>query len=184
MRYARRTYAALLCGGAFWCFLIVLPAFLSTAGEGGRTVSRSIFTGFHLVCHQLDDRSYHLLGTPLAVCSRCASIYFAFLAGTIAYPFLRNSGRNFGHGTGKKLRRPGIPDRWFIVIAVLPMLLDVLLGASGFHEVTNLSRTITGTWFGFLLPALVIPGLTEGVEEIMTKPPTLMVPPEKGLEDA
>lgn len=180
MRYARRTYAALLCGGAFWCLLIVLPAFLAAAGEAGRTVSRSIFTGFHLVCHQLDDRSYHLLGAPLAVCSRCASIYFAFLAGTIAYPFLRGLFQSFG----RKLRRPGVPDRWFIVVSVLPMLMDVLLGASGFHEVTNLSRTITGTWFGFLLPALVIPGLTEGVEEIMTKSPTLMLPPEKGLDDA
>lgn len=172
MRYARRTYVALLAGVTLWCVFILLPPFLPAAGETGRVLADTVFAFFHLLCHQLDDRTYHLRGVPLAVCARCASIYFGFLAGTIAYPMIRD------------LRRPKMPGRAFITIAALPMLLDVGLGVAGLHEVTNLSRTITGGWFGFLVPMVVIPGTIEGVEQILTPPYSPMSSTEKGLDDA
>lgn len=47
-----------------------------------------LYEGFDLLCHQLGDRSYHLSGMPMAVCSRCIGIYGAFMAGWLLLPFL------------------------------------------------------------------------------------------------
>jgi uncharacterized membrane protein len=172
MRFARRTYAALLLGATLWCALLLLPPFLTVAGNAGRTLSTFVFGFFHLLCHQLDDRSFHVHGVPLAVCSRCASVYMAFLAGTIAYPVLRD------------VRHPEPAGRVLAAIAVLPMLLDLGLGMAGMHDVTNASRAITGGWFGLLIPFLVIPGTIEGVALLLSPSPAPMPPPMKGSDDA
>ena len=172
MRFARRTYAALLFGASLWCGLLLLPPFLSAAGDAGRMLSESVFAFFHLLCHQLDDRSFHLHGVPLAVCSRCASVYMGFLAGTIAYPVLRD------------IRRPQPAGRVLAAVAVLPMLLDLGFGMTGMHEVTNMSRAVTGGWFGLLIPFVVIPGTIEGVELLLSPSSVPMPPPKKGFDDA
>lgn len=172
MRFARRTYAAFLVGASLWCTLFLLPPFLTAAGDAGRVLSQSLFAFFHLLCHQLDDRSFHVYGVPLAVCSRCASAYLGFLAGSIMYPVIRD------------VRRPESAGRAFAAIAVLPMLLDIGFGMTGAHAVTNISRAITGGWFGLLIPFLVIPGTIEGVELILT-PRSAPIPPHmKGSDDA
>jgi uncharacterized membrane protein len=172
MRFARRTYAALLLGAFLWCTLLFLPPILTAAGDAGRALSTFVFGFFHLLCHQLDDRSFHVHGVPLAVCSRCASVYLAFLAGTIAYPALRD------------IRHPEPAGRGLAAIAVLPMLLDLGLGMAGMREVTNASRAITGGWFGFLIPFLVIPGTIEGVALLLSPSLAPMPPPTKGSDDA
>src|SRR3974377_1510416 len=86
MQTARLTYAAIVAGAALWCALILLDpaALLFPRLAPLRAV---LYAFFSPLCHQIDSRSIHLLGAPLAVCGRCSSIYFAFLLGTIAYPF-------------------------------------------------------------------------------------------------
>jgi uncharacterized membrane protein len=39
---------------------------------------------FSLVCHQQPERSLWIAGAPLAVCARCAGIYFGALLGLLA----------------------------------------------------------------------------------------------------
>jgi uncharacterized membrane protein len=64
-----KTYAALLAVTTLWCMsIIAAPAF-------GLTPAYDFFSR---ICHQDPSRSWRLAGEPLAVCMRCASIYFAF----------------------------------------------------------------------------------------------------------
>jgi hypothetical protein len=72
----------------------------------------------------------------------------------------------------------------FIVVAVAPMVLDVILEATGVHESTNAVRAVTGAWFGVLLPFLIIPGAVEGISLLFTQPNPRSVQSEKGLIDA
>lgn len=66
-----RLYAALLAASTLWCLAIVAAPLFGWS---------SIYAFFSLICHQQPARSWHLHGEPLAVCIRCASIYFAFAA--------------------------------------------------------------------------------------------------------
>ena len=40
----------------------------------------AVYAFFEIICHQDPARSWHLLGEPLPVCIRCASIYLGFFA--------------------------------------------------------------------------------------------------------
>src|SRR5262245_14965829 len=65
------TPSVLLAGATLWCLSIVAaPAFNVPW----------LYAIFSRICHQDPARSWHLAGEPLAVCVRCASIYFAFVA--------------------------------------------------------------------------------------------------------
>ena len=66
-----KTYAALLAGSTVWCLSIILAPVLGLSW---------VYDFFSAICHQDPARSWHLAGEPLAVCIRCASIYFAFAA--------------------------------------------------------------------------------------------------------
>ena len=66
--------AALLFGATVWCLAIVAAPFFHFT---------PIYLIFSAVCHQLPARSWHIDGEPLAVCIRCTSIYFGFLAGLL-----------------------------------------------------------------------------------------------------
>jgi uncharacterized membrane protein len=171
MRVARITYAVILSGTAAWCALILLaPA--ATSAAGFAPIGGILYAFFSPLCHQIDTRSFHLFGGPLAVCGRCSAIYFGFLSGTIAYPFAAN------------LLRTGRQGRMFLFIAVAPMLLDVVLEVTGLHESSNALRAVTGAWFGSLLPFVIIPGAVEGISQLLTKPNPHSIQPEKGLIDA
>ena len=172
MRCARVTYIVIAAGAALWCVMILLPALLSTAGGATGTAEEIVAAVFRPLCHRLEDRSFHLFGVPLAVCSRCSSIYFGFLAGTLVYPWFT------------ALDRPVFRGRVFLAVAVLPMIVDVGAGMVGLYEVTNISRTLTGGWFGVLAPFLVIPGATQGVDQILAARSGKSNHSEKGLHDA
>jgi len=63
--------AALLAGSTLWCLSIVAAPVFGLSWVHGF---------FSLICHQDPERSWQILGHPLPVCIRCASIYFAFTA--------------------------------------------------------------------------------------------------------
>jgi uncharacterized membrane protein len=107
----------------------------------------------------MDDRSFHINGRPLGVCARCASIYLGFLAGTLVYPLL------------KRVAGRAEPGRWFLLLAALPMLLDVAAGLAGVHESTGATRALSGALFGVLAPLVVLPALTEAVDQMFSTSP-------------
>lgn len=63
--------AALLAASTLWCIGILAAPLLGVSW---------IYDLFSRICHQDPLRSWHILGEPLPVCIRCASIYFAFTA--------------------------------------------------------------------------------------------------------
>jgi uncharacterized membrane protein len=64
-----KTYAALLAGSLLWCLSILAAPVFGLSW---------VYEFFSRICHQDPARSWHIAGEPLAVCIRCASIYFAF----------------------------------------------------------------------------------------------------------
>jgi len=69
-----RSHSIVLVGSALWCLTIISAPGLQL-GE--------IYSFFAMICHQNPERSWHIAGSPLPVCVRCASIYFGFLMGVV-----------------------------------------------------------------------------------------------------
>jgi len=151
-----RTYYVILGGAVLWCAAIVVaPLCASESGLVG-SLGSGLYLFFHPICHQLDDRSFHIFGKPLAVCIRCLAIYGGFLVGVVLYA-----------GIGRRAR--GILSfRAILLWSVVPMLLDVVLDAIDVHQSTTLTRCITGLLFGVVIPFTIIPAAQEGVRELLS----------------
>jgi len=153
---ARRTYITILLITLFWCLLIfAAPALWYSGGVFAKT-SSFIYYVFSTTCHQLDSRSFHIFGFKLGVCSRCTSIYIAFLLGTIIYPFFR------------KIDDVKLPSIWYLLIATGLLLADSSLEIFNFQDNTFLTRSVTGFILGFVLPFYLIPGFINFVQEVVS----------------
>lgn len=162
----RKTYGLILGGSIAWCGAIVLAPALAAWGAAPAWISPVLYRFFDPVCHQIGARSFHVFGFPLAVCSRCSSIYLAFLAGTLLYPLLYD------------LRRPDMPSRALLLVALLPMVFDAGMSFLGLYEASFLTRTLTGALFGVILPLFIIPVAIEGAGQLSS------TPLQKGTPDA
>jgi uncharacterized membrane protein len=96
-----------------------------------------LMEGFHLVCHQLPDRSFAVRGTPLALCHRCTGIVLGLVLGALAVPLLGRS-------------RTGLApyERLALGVALAMTGADWLLGLSGVWTNTVASRFLTGLLLG------------------------------------
>lgn len=136
-------YALLLLGVIGWNTGYVSAPLLKHYGL--EKASDLVYWGYSITCHQMPERSFHLLGEKLAVCQRDAAIYAAFLTSVIAYPFL------------KKLGTIKTPKSWLLIAAFTPIVIDGGLQVLGIAESTPLRRTITGGLFGIIMPFFLIP---------------------------
>jgi uncharacterized membrane protein len=168
MSLARLTYVAILLATVLWCTALLAAPLLVGAGWSSGDL---IYASFHRVCHQLEGRSLFIGGHPLAACARCSSIYLGFLCGVLLYPLFR------------RVDDPVVPSRWFVIIAALPMLADVLSGFLGMHETTLVTRMVSGSVFGLLIPFVIIPVASEAVVQLIPQRP-MSVHQEKGTSDA
>lgn len=133
---------------------IFLIPFFQSFGE-------NIFSDFGYIfysktCHQLDSRSFFFLGQKVAVCSRCTSVYIAFTFAVLIYPVFKN-------------KENKLPPIWLLIIASGLLLLDAGFDILDIFKNTFLSRIITGSIIGFLLPFYLIPGTINFVNEINQK---------------
>jgi uncharacterized membrane protein len=152
----RKTYGLILGGTLLWCGAIILAPALAGWEAVPPWASSIVYRFFDPICHQIDARSFHLFGFPLAVCSRCSSIYMAFLAGTLLYPLLYDIGQ------------PRMPSRLLLLVAVVPMVFDAGAGFLGLYETSFLMRTLTGALFGAVLPLFIIPAAIEGASQLFS----------------
>jgi uncharacterized membrane protein len=164
---ARMTFLGILAATVLWCGLILAAPLVT---DSAPAFSRPVYQAFHRVCHQFEDRSFHLSGRPLPVCVRCTSIYFAFLLGVIAYPLIR------------RWRFPVAASRFVVMVAVLPMVVDVAADLLGVHEVTTSTRIITGSLFGFAITFVVLPAAIEAVWQIVSS--SHIIHKRRGTTDA
>jgi uncharacterized membrane protein len=155
----RITYRVLLSGTVAWCSLIVLAPFCASSPGVSSRVAQFIYALFHPICHQLDDRSFHLLGHPFGVCIRCTAIYGSFLAGVLLYPMVRS------------LHEVNLPSRRTIGLCLLPMVLDVAASVIGLHPSSTITRVFTGSIAGTVLAFAIVPAALEGVREMIAQAP-------------
>ncbi len=151
MTLVKRTYLIFLLLVAAWCGGSVLAPALSGPMPG---LSSALYACYEPICHQIDSRSFHLEGGKLAVCARCSAIYVAFFLALLAYPFFRRP------------REQSLPSRLWVVLAIAPMVLDVVLNFTGLHASTLATRAVSGGLFGLIIPFYIVPVLTEAVSQL------------------
>ncbi len=154
--------------------LISLSGFLSLSIVGAPLLARHehpllsafLYLFFSPVCHQMPQRSFALQGMSWAVCHRCAGIYFGLFAGSL------------------------LPFRWWIsslsierrriwvLVATIPLLLDVTVPYVGLWTNTAQSRLITGLIFGIMLMTLLLPGAADFLREVRLRRPLCSPPAE------
>lgn len=144
---ARRAWAAALFIVAAWTAAII-AAPLFAAGEMN-SISGPVYFFFSHLCHQIPERSFHVLGHQFAVCSRCSGVYVGLLAGFLAYPLLR------------KLEEIEPLPRIWLFLALIPIGVDWTLGVMGIWENTHLSRFVTGLILGLACAVYIIPAVVE-----------------------
>lgn len=157
-RYQKVIYSVILAISIIWCGGIILAPYWADAVGIKGDISEGIYSFYGKSCHQLDSRSHHLFEHKLGVCSRCTSIYFAFLLGVIIYPFIR------------KLSNIDLPSLFWLFIPVGLMLIDVALDLLDIQKNSFLTRDITGAIIGIVLPFFIIPGTTRVFYEYFTPP--------------
>ena len=150
--FATHWLAAFIGYGAVVIGLASLAPMLN--GAGYETASRFIYLPFRLICHQRDDRSFHLHGEPMAFCERDVAIVSAAVLTAVLFAVVR--------------QRRHLPNVGFsvAVLLALPMALDGGTQLIGLRESTTGLRVLTGTLFSFGVGWFVLPHLESGFMSI------------------
>lgn len=147
---AVRVWTIALCLVLIWLAVIVAPPFLISNG-----ISASpIYKFFGYICHQIPERSFHVLGHQFAVCSRCFGVYFGLFAGVLTYPLWR------------PIDSVEPLPRFWLVLSMLPISIDWSLGFFEIWENTHVSRFITGAILGTTCAIYIVPALVEIVRNL------------------
>ena len=126
-------WAVVTTGCAVVLALAVLPPFVAPP------VRAALAHGFHLVCHQLPDRSFAVGGVPLALCHRCTGVVAGLLGGALLVPLV-------GRLRSALVRY----ERPLLVAALALAAADWLLGAGVVWTNTPASRFLTGALVGLV----------------------------------
>jgi len=127
--------------------LIIGAPLLVASGHG--SLAAPVYNLFGYVCHQLPERSLHLEGHKLAVCSRCTGLYAGFALSVLLYPLARS------------LKRVDTPRLFWLVLALVPLVVDWALGVFELWANTHLSRFLTGALFSSVAAFYIVPGLVD-----------------------
>jgi uncharacterized membrane protein len=161
--YQKIIYGIMIFLSAFWVAGIFLAPLWAAETDVRGDVSDFFYFFYSKQCHQEEARSFFLDGSKYGVCSRCSFIYIAFLIGTIAYPFIRN------------LNNIELPSIWFLLLACLLLAVDVGLDMIQIFKNTFITRMITGSVIGVILPFYLIPGVIRIFYEFRLPP----IPPQR-----
>jgi uncharacterized membrane protein len=135
-----------LCTLVFVSMIVAAPI---AAAAHHDSLAGTLYHSFGLLCHQLPERSFFILGQKFAVCSRCTGLYFGFVLTLALYPLL------------KSLRRTDLPSRKWLIAAAIPLLIDFSLTLFGLWENTHVTRFLTGMLLGSVMVFYVMPGIVE-----------------------
>lgn len=130
-----------------WVFLILLAPIAEA--NNLNNISNPLYKFFGFLCHQNDERSFHIYAHSFAVCARCFGVYFGLLLGFIGYPLIRS------------ITEIDSPPRFWLFLAIIPMAIDWSLGVFGVWENTHLSRFVTGTILGAACAVFIVPAIIE-----------------------
>jgi uncharacterized membrane protein len=139
---------AVAAGLAALFVALIVGAPLLKAG-GFEAAAEAAYGAFALACHQMDERSFHLLGFKLAVCARCLGLYVGVLLGALLYPLAR------------PLARRDLPARGWLIAAAVPTSVDFALGVTGLWANTHASRFLTASLLGVVVAFYLVPGAVD-----------------------
>ena len=128
---------------------------------GWQEVGRQIFIAYHLICAQIPSHSYFLFGYQMALCARNLAIFGSFLAGTLAFRYVRDW-------------LPPLDWRLW-VITMLPMALDGGTQLFGWRESNWELRTLTGVIFGLGVCWFALPTIEQIVGATMSSRQSVMI---------
>ena len=137
---------SLLVSLSFVALIVLAPLMMA---RGQEHFARPIYDFFSYLCHQLPTRSFYLEGHQFAVCSRCTGMYAGIFLGFLFYPLIRS------------FKRRDAPAFFWLVIGMLPAVIDFALGYLNIWENTHLSRFITGAIFGAVAATFILAGLLD-----------------------
>jgi uncharacterized membrane protein len=138
--------AAVGCAAGLLALVVAAPLLKAS---GLHAAAGVVYGAFALACHQMDERSFHLLGFKLAVCARCFGLYAGALAGALLYPLAR------------PLVRRDLPARVWLIAAAVPTSIDFALGFFRVWENTHASRFLTASLLGVVVAFYFVPGLVD-----------------------
>lgn len=147
-------YAGLLLVALGWFGLVLVAPM---AAENHEVLALILYRSFSAFCHQMPERSFHLHGFPLAVCSRCTGIYAGFIVGLMLYP------------VGRNLRDGEMPHRRWLILAAMPTLVDFGLDFVGLFNNTFVSRAATGALLGTVAAFYILPGCVSTFSNFSTE---------------
>jgi len=121
--------------------------------DKNRLLSHLIYSIYSPICHQLPERSYFIFNHKMGVCARCFGIYTGGLLGMLIYPFV------------KGLDNFKIPNKWYLILALIPMGIDGTTQLLGLRESFNELRFVTGFMGGFVALFYILPVMLKGLRE-------------------
>ncbi len=93
----------------------------------------------------MDERSFHIFGYKLAVCSRCTAIYYGVTLGIVLYPLF------------KSLNNVEIPGLIFLIIPTIALVVDFSVNYLNIAQNNFVSRSITGGALGISTSFFLVP---------------------------
>nr|WP_263324932.1 DUF2085 domain-containing protein [Neobacillus sp. Marseille-Q6967] len=103
------------------------------------------------ICHQIEERSLTISGETLSVCARDTGIYVGIFS-TLSYLIMSKR--------KKSITIPSIRMSFFLLLFILPLIIDGLGSYLHLFESNNLRRLVTGILFGLVLPYFLYPVLS------------------------
>lgn len=124
------------------------------------------------ICHQIEERSLTISGETLSVCARDTGIYIGIFS-TLSYLFFSKK--------KKSITIPSVRISFFLLLFILPLMLDGLGSYLHLFESNNLRRLVTGISFGLVLPYFLYPvisnqSLKQKSETVIQKSKDLYLP--------
>ncbi|WP_191270574.1 DUF2085 domain-containing protein [Neobacillus kokaensis] len=124
------------------------------------------------ICHQLEERSLLASGEVLSVCARDTGIYIGIFSSLI---YLHISKRK------TNITIPTVKWSFFLLLLMVPMIIDGLGSYTHLFESSNMRRLITGTGFGLVLPYFLYPlalgkALEKKAQPVISKSADLLNP--------
>ena len=153
----RQPLASAFCAKLVWAIAAIIALALVAliigaplAQANGHTpFALAIYKTFSFVCHQIPERSFHLLGYKFAVCSRCTGIYSGLAIAVLIYPLVR------------PFEDTQTPSLVWLFVAAAPLAIDWSLGYFSIWQNNQASRFSTGALFGATAVFYILPGLIE-----------------------
>jgi uncharacterized membrane protein len=134
---------------AGWALAIGLAPALAGSSRAGAILAGLAYLAGSVLCHQLPDRSFHVLGAQLPVCARCTGLYVGGALGAAAW----FTWRRFQAEPAATIdsRRA----TYTLLIASAPTALTAMTAAAGIWDLSNTGRAVLALPLGLAAGAVV-----------------------------